>query len=179
MNPEIIALLNARSPDTRMLPKGYGSITQIDIAHAIGLVHGTGPQLLGRILYAQQDQWLNHIAIELYSRLYKHAKRSGWKNIKPLYSLSKLSIVLYTKQKRCIQCKGIGQRLIANKVYVCQKCNGSTWNVDRPAEMARAIGVSKWAWPTTWQHRLNVALAQLARWDRLFLSGVGRAIKSP
>ena len=179
MNPEIIALLNARSPDTRMLPKGYGSITQADIAHAIGLVHGTGPQLLGRVLYAQQAQWATHIATELYSRLYKHAKRSGWKNIKPLYNLSKLSISLYTNPKRCTQCKGIGQRLISNKVYVCQKCNGSTWNVTRPAEMARVIGVSKVAWANTWDRRLLKANEILSGWEKDFLVDVGKTMKTP
>lgn len=174
MNPEIIAILNARSPDMRMLPRGHGALSQIDIAHALGRVEKDGPRYLGRVLWAEQDMCAVGLADCLYNDLLSHARRHRWKNINPLYRLSRLSIALYCYPQRCKKCKGIGQRHIANKVYICARCNGSTWNVDSQSALAWQIGVGKDAWSRVWESRLKDALAILGDMERSLLKDLSK-----
>ena len=174
MNPEIISILNARSPDMRMLPRGYGALSQIDIAHALGRVENDGARYLGRVLWAEQDQLATPLADCLYSQLLSHARRYRWKNTKALFNLSRLSVQLYCHPKRCVKCKGIGQRHIANKVYICARCNGSTWHVDSQATLARHIGVGKDAWSRVWEYRLKEALAILGDMERELLKDLSK-----
>ena len=176
MNPEIIAILNARSPDMRMLPRGHGSLNQIDIAHAIGRVKGYGPRLIGHVLCAEHGQFAADLAGCLYRHLLSHARLFRWKNTKPLYSLAKLSVALYCYPKRCRKCKGIGKRHIASKVYICARCNGSTWDSEKPAILARLLGVSKPAFAETWEPRLKDSLAILGGMERHLLIDLSKIL---
>lgn len=178
MNDEIMSRLNAHAQDWGMLPPGFGSLGQQDIAMALGFVHGSGPRLLGRVRYAQQDIFAKPLAELLAKKLKLWGRNSKWKNLGPIPRLAEAAVECYCAPKRCGSCKGIGQRVWANRVIVCPACGGSTWRVYRPYEMASYIGVDDANWARTWAARLGVALDILAGWDRRCLAGFDRSLRN-
>ena len=176
MSVELLALLNAKIKDIRLLPPGFEHITDQDISFALSFVPGDGPRLLGRIKYADQTAFLASLEYNLYKELKHRARLEKWRNLRPLRALSRLAVSVYTSPKRCKRCRGIGEKKWGAKIIVCPRCEGSTWEPIFSVDFADAIGVSDTRWPT-WRKRLGTALDILAGWDDLCIRGFSKALK--
>lgn len=174
---EILALLNPHGKDLRMLPPGFQHLTSTDISHAISFIRTKGPRLIGRYKHAEQEVFKNSLNNELLISLQKTAKANKWKNTENLQRLADVAISLYCKPKRCTQCKGIGRRKWGDRIIVCSKCDGSTWNTYSDASISRFLGVEPSNFVRVHKERLSVAIRTLIDWDRICCNTIRKSMR--
>lgn len=174
---EILALLNPHGKDLRMLPPGFQHLTSTDISHAISFIKTKGPRLVGRYKHAEQEVFKNSLNNELLIVLQKTAKANKWKNIESLQRLADVAVNLYCRPQRCSQCKGVGKRIWGDRIIVCDKCDGSTWNTYSDAEIAKAIGIDRSNFGRVHKERLSVAIRILIDWDRICCSTIRKSMR--
>lgn len=174
---EILALLNPHSKDLRMLPPGFQHLTPSDISHAVSFIRTKGPRLVGRYKHAEQEVFRNPLNKELLIILSKTAKANKWKNIDNLQMLADVAVTLYCKPQRCTQCKGVGRRKWGDRIIICDKCDGSTWNSLSDAVIARAIGVDPSNFIRVHKERLSVAIRILIDWDRICCNTIRKSMR--
>lgn len=187
MSAELLALLNAKIKDLRLLSPGFERITAHDISFALSFVRGAGPRLLGRVRYADQFIFLPPLQYQLLCVLKHRAIIEKWRNIKPLKPLAGLAISVYASPKRCSRCHGHGEKVWGGKILACPRCGvkqadgsltkGTGWEPIFNIDFARAIGVSKSKWGETWRKRFGIALDILAKWDNRCIRRLSSALK--
>lgn len=173
---ELLSMLNTRSPDLKMLPPGFGSLSTIDIAHALAKVHSDGARLLGRVMYAQQPSRMMDLVRTVHAELKLIAANKRWKNTEPLWRLAAVAVDLYCFPKRCTKCDGIGQRQWGAKVVVCGRCKGSTWEPIQDRSLSRTLGMAPSTFIQIWHSRLGAALDILSKMDQDCIKGLNRAL---
>ncbi len=163
---EILGRINAKTMNYKAISPGFGSLTGIDVAHALSFVDGNGPRLIGRLRYADQPQFANALKHELVQALKAKAKAAKW-SVGIIPHVAELAILTYCHPQRCRKCQGIGERMWGGRIVVCSRCHGSTWEPtkdvgSKSSELSRTYGE---------------ALVILGDWDRLCINGLIEGLK--
>jgi hypothetical protein len=175
-SPEILARLNPKTPDMRMLPVGYANLSPSDIAHAVSMIPSVGGRFLARAAYAGDYLSAHGLAKCLLEYARSEAEKRRWRNILPLSIACHETVRHYISPQRCTHCNGIGERIWGGRKITCQHCNGSTWERVFNADIAKKIGVSEENYSRTWNSRMALLSAKLREWDNECCQHLSRAL---
>jgi len=166
MSITTLKLLSDKTSSLELGSASFDSLTQADVAGAMGFVNHEGAELFGHIKFAGHHgmvRKLEALAIDLVT---KKARRAGWTSKPDLVAaLVRLAIVEKTGEWNCHNCKGTGELFVSKASLkgrppigndmikaTCPACKGTrkTYLTDR--KRYRAVGLTRKAW-ASWDKR--------------------------
>lgn len=182
MSAEILTLLNAKTTRFDTGSGGVPSVTQSDIASALGQLNGFQSLLL-RLKFAGQTELTVRFVLEVGIKVLQWSVDEDWKahgsmKLKdPVIAITREAVAEWLSCK-CRTCKGTGEvKVLGGKVVTCKKCDGTG---DRPKSTyarAKACKISDHAFADVWKDRYERILELLNREEAQAADDLRRALK--
>lgn len=195
MNPaKLVAMING---NVQKYVKGIGGpvLTPEDVALALSLVKNKGARLLGRVKYAQQEQYRGDLIFHLFVEVITLAGRERWRIPKvtesdELYNICRLAIMEATEPRICRDCGGRGFEMVIPGIarrkrgrpkqgevkplrVECSRCEGKGLLAWRNFTRVRHSGVKRWRWEKVWAKRYREQILTIVdRYEWLFWRGM-------
>ena len=168
---------------------GGESITEHDIAHAMGSLWSDGAALLGRVKWAGQEEYMTKLVKFLVLEVTTLSNQQKWLCTKDeIEKVCRLAIHESISPKLCRSCNGLGELWVkkspgrpkANSPpdlrIVCQACEGSGTKQLSVSRLAETAGMNWQKFNRHWLQRYGQITGIVSKYERLFWSGINRKL---
>lgn len=161
---------------------GFGAITDRDILLALSLITSEGARLMGRVLYAGQDEYKRDLGLCLILEVNAVAGRENWKDPEgETNRVCQVAMKEYLRARLCGYCKGqesVPDPANTAKKITCPRCKGQGGHVWGEATRARYAKMGRIYWKNHWSERYkNTVLPMLDKYHDIFWQGLARRLK--
>lgn len=179
--PKVALRLNSKNQylEGAMSSKDFGALSQQDYALAMALVKLPGARLLGRVKYAEQNEFYKGLVREVFFHIKPTAHKRRWKLTRAeLYRLCETAVYEHIHPRKCRKCRGRGWRPKGKLHVHCERCDG--YGVVSRSQQSRSkrarIGWWRWhSYVNTWY--CKDVLSVLDHYETQFFTDIYRILR--
>lgn len=176
---ELLGMLAARVQHFAMAPGGIPALTQLDIAHALGMISNPAVTLYARVKYGQENGDFEDLVQVLFRHVAVNLDIGKWRIPRKEFIQDMCALALAEDIDPCIctWCGGWGHAVAENKVVQCGQCKGTGQARVMDKDRAKIMRCTTSAWAHSWAERYKEVRSIPSRWDGIIEGALPRRLR--